>query len=179
MGAIESVGGNHVNDLFHASGLHRLVMHWTAGAAGVIALELKHYHGVTGSDAVWHAGKFKPEANAMPTTGHYAAHTLNLNTGSIGEALDAMAGAKERPFDGGKNPINKAQLAEFAKRCKMRCDAYRIPIEKWSVLSHAEVQPVLGVKQKNKWDVCWLPGMAAPKSPEYVGDMLREMIRAA
>ena len=39
-------------DLFHPSGLHRIHMHWTAGAEGVIELEREHYHFVIDSHGV-------------------------------------------------------------------------------------------------------------------------------
>jgi len=47
------------------------------------------------------------------------------------------------------------------------------------VLTHAEVQPTLGVRQRGKWDITWLPGMEAPGDPIDVGDVLRAKISAA
>lgn len=48
-----------------------------------------------------------------------------------------------------------------------------------TVLSHAEVQPTLGIRQRGKWDIAWLPGMAKPGDPVAVGDRLREQVAAA
>ena len=45
------------------------------------------------------------------------------------------------------------------------------------VLSHAEVWPSLGVMQRGKWDITWLPDMATPGDPIEVGDRLRAMVR--
>ena len=48
-----------------------------------------------------------------------------------------------------------------------------------TILSHAEVQPTLGVKQRGKWDIAWIPGMAGPDDPVKVGDRLRALISGA
>ena len=45
-------------------------------------------------------------------------------------------------------------------------------------MSHAEVQPTLGIAQRQKWDWTWLPGFAAPQDPITTGDRLRKMIAA-
>lgn len=59
------------------------------------------------------------------------------------------------------------------------CCRYSIPVTRETVLSHAEVQPTLKVAQKGKWDIAWIPGMAAPGDPVAVGDELRRRIVAA
>ena len=43
-------------------------------------------------------------------------------------------------------------------------------------MSHSEVQPTLGIRQKQKWDINWLPDMAAPGDPITVGDRIRAMV---
>jgi hypothetical protein len=111
--------------------------------------------------------------------GQYAAHTLNCNTGSIGVAVAAMAGAVERPFNPGKAPITPAQVEGLVKLVRDLCRGYGIPVTRETVLSHAEVQPTLGIKQRGKWDIAWLPGMDAPGDPVKVGDHLRGLIAAA
>lgn len=163
----------------HSSGLHRIIMHWTAGASGVTEIEREHYHVIIGSDSRVYLGRLRPEANSNTSDGIYAAHTLNLNGGSIGVALDAMAHAKERPFDAGTNPITNDMLSKFYEEIATLCIVYKIPLSKWSVLTHAEVQPTLGVRQNNKWDITWLPGMTKPGDPVEVGNVLRMGIRAA
>lgn len=176
--AMKARGVAEAGDLFHPSGLHRIVMHWTAGAYGVIALEREHYHLLIASDGHVVPGALKPEANADCSDGQYAAHTRALNTGSIGISIDAMAGAVEHPFDHGPDPITEAQVASLAREVADLCTTYDIPVSRYSVLCHAEVQPTLGVWQRNKWDISWLPGMKAPGDPIAVGDDLRARIRA-
>lgn len=75
-------------------GLKRIVLHWSAGTHTVSETDRKHYHYIVGGDAKAVAGIHPPESNIKPMKGKYAAHTLSLNTGSIGVALAAMSGAK-------------------------------------------------------------------------------------
>ncbi len=169
--------GRRIEADFHPSGLCRVIGHWTAGSEGVIELEREHYNLIIGQDARTYAGLYRPEANGR-ISGGYAAHTRALNTGSIGVALDAMAGAQERPFKPGRAPITEQMVAAFAREVADLCLTYRIPVSRWTVLTHAEVQPTLGVWQRNKWDITWLPDMDVPGDPVRVGDRLRELIRA-
>ncbi len=168
-----------VEELFHASGLHRIILHWTAGAEGLIELEQQHYHLIIDRSGRTHTGALKPEANASCHNGRYAAHTRALNTGSIGVALDAMAGAIESPFEPGEYPITQVQVQALAEAVADLCDTYQIPVSPYSVLTHAEVEPTLGVKQRSKWDITWLPDMTKPGDPVDVGDKLRSLIAAA
>ena len=34
---------------------------------------------------------------------------------------------------------------------------YKIPVTPQTILTHAEVQPTLGIKQRGKWDVTRIP----------------------
>lgn len=169
--------GRTITDDVHPSGLHRIILHWTAGAEGVIELERQHYNLIIGQDARAHLGLYKPEANGR-ISGSYAAHTRAMNSGSIGVALDAMAGARERPFWAGDAPITAAMIEVMTREVADLSLTYRIPVSPWTVLSHAEVQPTLGVWQRAKWDITWLPGMDGPGDPVLVGDRLRRQIMA-
>ena len=154
----------------HASGITRLALHWTGGGYRPSALDRKHYHVLIDGDGAVHFAH-PPETRL--------AHTRNANTGAVGIALCAMAGAVERPFHEGSAPIRPEQLAALARVARHLCGQFNIPVTRWSVLSHAEVQPTLGVKQAGKWDIAWLPGMREPGDPVTVGDTLRAMIRQA
>lgn len=165
--------------VFHRSGLHRVIMHWTAGAYGDIAMERDAYHALIDRDGRVIPGTKPPEANADVQRGVYAPHTLRLNTGSIGVAVDAMAGAQERPFSWGSAPITRAQIDGLARAVADFCATYDIPVSRYSTLTHAEVQPTLGVRQRWKWDITVLPGMTKPGDPVAVGDALRERVAAA
>lgn len=161
------------------SGLKRIICHWTAGTHNVSALDRSHYHYIVAGDGSIVPGIRKPEDNISTVDGAYAAHCLNANTGSIGVAFAAMAGATERPFATGAYPITPAQTVAMWNLCARLAKQYGIPITRQTVLSHAEVQPTLGIPQRGKWDISWLPGMAAPGDPVLIGDMMRAHIAAA
>lgn len=159
--------------------MKRIIMHWTAGSNSASKLDCKHYHEIVDGSGTRVLGDLLPEANNSTRDGQYVAHTRGLNTGSIGLSMAAMAGAKERPFSAGKYPITPKQLQVFVKMVAEYADNYSIPITRETVLTHAEVQPTLGVWQRGKWDVCWLPDMQRSAAPVVVGDKLRQMIREA
>lgn len=157
--------------------LKRIIWHWTAGAYGVINMEADAYHFIVNKDGSVSAGLDAPEANIPPLrAGAYAAHTLNLNSNSIGIAIDSMAGAVERPFDAGPYPTTTAQIESLCQLTAKLCMKYGIPVRRETVLSHAEVQPTLGVTQRNKWDITWLPGMTEAGDPVNIGDSLRARV---
>lgn len=168
--------GNTMLDLFHHSGLHRVHWHWTAGAYGAIALELRAYNAVVDEHGNVHDGLFRPEAQARYQPGKAASHTLNANTGAIGISVDAMAGAKDRPFHWGSAPMTQAQIDGMIDQTALWCAAYDIPCSPFSTLSHAEVQETLGIRQKWKWDIRVLPGMDDIADARAIGDRLRAML---
>ena len=118
-------------------------------------------------------GKYHPEDNISATDGKYAAHTLKANTGRIGVAVCGMMGAVERPFSAGPSPITWSQITVLVGLLADLCRRYDIPVERRTVLSHAEVQPTLGIAQRGKWDIAWLPGMAVAGDPVEIGDRIR------
>lgn len=158
--------------------MKRIILHWTAGAHTPSPVDLRHYHFIIGGNGVVAHGIHKPEDNLQTRDGLYAAHTLNCNTGSIGVAVAAMAGAQERPFHPGKFPITEAQIEALVSICADLCRKWKISVTRETVLTHAEVQPTLGIKQRGKWDIAWIPGMAVPDDPLIVGDRLRKLISA-
>ncbi len=156
--------------------LKRIVMHWTGGNASASVTDLNHYHALTEQSGRTVYGKYKPEDNIKIKRGHYAAHTRALNTGSIGLAMCGMYGAKEVPFSPGNHPITCEQVKAFAGLVAEFAHTYGIPITRKTVLFHAEVERTLGVWQRQKWDVTWLPDMEKPGGALEVGDRMRYMI---
>jgi N-acetyl-anhydromuramyl-L-alanine amidase AmpD len=163
--------------------MNRVVIHWTGGAHTANASDKRHYHFIIEGDGTVVAGNHPPEANATinsPRDGStYAAHTRGLNTGSIGIALAAMRGATERPFNAGPSPITQAQVDALVALTARLCGQYAIPVQRDTVLTHAEVQQTLKIAQRGKWDVRWLPGMTKLGAAVDVGDKLRDMITDA
>lgn len=158
------------------TGLSRIVWHWTAGRNVVSDLDRLHYHFIVAGDGSVVPGKFKPEDNVNTADGTYAAHTLNCNTGAIGLSVAGMGDARERPFSSGAWPITEAQIAVLVGLTADLCRRYSIDVTPRTVLSHAEVQPTLGIAQRGKWDIAWLPGMAVPGDPVGIGNILRSRV---
>lgn len=160
--------------------MKRIHWHWTAGAYGLNDLEAEHYHFIIMKNGEVKTGLFAPEDNLPPLKpGAYAAHTLNANSHAIGIAVDAMAGAKERPFNAGSAPITSEQIEALISLTARLCLKYDIPVTRSTVLSHAEVQTTLGIKQNQKWDISWLPGMQSVGNPVKIGDELRLKVSKA
>jgi hypothetical protein len=156
--------------------LERIICHWSAGTHKASGLDRTHYHIVIEGDGNLVRGMWPISANGIGKAGKRANHTLNLNTGSIGVSLACMAGAIERPFNAGRFPMTATQWATLPRVVADLCRRYGIPVTQRTVLSHAEVQPTLGVRQRAKWDVAWRVGMAAPGNPVAVGDELRHAV---
>lgn len=158
--------------------MKRIILHWSAGSHKASALDKKHYHFIIEGDGNVVEGDLPPEANLSTKDGEYAAHTRNCNTGAIGVAVAAMAGAREHPFTAGRFPVTPAQIDAMTTLCAQLCRAFSIPVTRTTVLTHAEVQPTLGIVQRGKWDITWLPGMQGVEAPVAVGDRLRGLIKA-
>ena len=160
--------------------MKRIIWHWPAGTYTPNHLELADYHMVIDGDGVVHQGNLGPEANIDCSDGIYARHTGGCNTGAIGIAVCGMLGAKERPFNAGEYPIKSCQIDALVNLTADLCDTYDIPVTQSTTLSHAEVQPTLGIKQRGKWDIAWIPNHTfGPDDPIRIGDVLRSRVMNA
>lgn len=153
-GQLETSGQNVPADWMPAAQIKRVIVHWTAGLHRASQLDRSHYHLLIESDGKLVRGKPSIDLNdARGTKTGYAAHTLNCNTGSIGVSLCCMAGAEENPFNPGSAPMTREQWDALPKVLAELCRRYSIPVTPKTVLSHAEVQATLGIKQRGKWDI--------------------------
>lgn len=173
-----NVGGPIPADWLPWARMNRIVFHWTAGAHKASATDRKHYHLLLEGDGKLIRGIPSIDLNDAPLKPGYAAHTLNLNSDAIGVSLCGMAGAKESPFNAGKSPITEAQWNGLVDVIAQLCRRYSIPVTGKTVLSHAEVQPTLGIKQRGKWDVARLPFDPSVKGAVAIGDKLRAAVAA-
>lgn len=164
-----AVASQRAKGLPFAGPVTRVHWHWTAGGHAANATDRRAYHCLIEGTGfvIWLAD---------PT--EYRPHTLNANSGAVSISLCAMAGAVERPFNAGKYPVLPPQLHALARETAKLCLRYDIPVSRWSTLSHAEVQPSLGISQRQKWDITYLPGMGGTADPITVGDRIRDMVRA-
>lgn len=156
----------------------RIVFHWTAGGNKASTNDRKHYHVLIEGDAKLIRGNPSILLNDAPLKTGYAAHTLNLNSDTIGISLCGMMGAKESPFNAGSAPITRAQWEALAAALAQLSKRYAIPVTRKTILSHAEVQPTLGIKQRGKWDIARLPFDPSIKGAIAIGDQMREMVMA-
>lgn len=155
--------------------MKRIVLHWTAGGYKANSIDLAAYHFVIEGDGTVKTGTHPVSANKAPLSKKYAAHTLNCNSDSIGVSVAAMKDAVEAPFKTGPCPITTQQLAALVVKVASLAKEYKIPVTPSTILTHAEVEKTLGIKQKNKWDITYLPGFGK-KTPKEIGDILRKMI---
>lgn len=163
--------------------MQRIHIHWTGGRHEPNQIDREHYHFLYPTSGGVVKGAHAPEANIPPLRrGHYAAHTLNANSGAIGVALCGMWGASREPFDPGHQPLIEEQVETMIYHVAELADEYDIPVSPERILTHAEVQANLGIRQNGKWDLRWLPG---PR-PQFelrpaleIGEELRARIRAA
>ncbi|MBD8651469.1 N-acetylmuramoyl-L-alanine amidase [Rhizobium sp. CFBP 13726] len=156
-----------------------IVFHWTAGQNKASDLDRSHYHLLIESDGKHVRGVPSIDLNSLPKAkAGYAAHTLNCNTGFIGVSLCGMAGAVESPFRAGKQPITRVQWDELANVLAQLCKRYGIKVSRKTVLSHAEVQTNLGIKQKGKWDIARLPFDTSIQGAAAIGDQMRAMVQS-
>jgi len=156
--------------------MKRIIAHWSVTNYEFNSLSEEHYHFLVNGRGEVKAGKFAPEANIKPAKGNYAAHTLNCNTGSIGIACMAMAGAQS-VTNYGHYPILEVQFEAMCKKIAELCVKYKIAVSPTTVLSHAEVQVNLGIKQRGKWDIAVLP-YAHLTTAKDCGDHMRRRVRA-
>lgn len=158
-----------------AATMKRIIVHWTAGTHTATEFDRGHYHILINSDGKLVRGIPPISGNSQSKPkGAKASHTLNCNTGSIGVSLCCMGDAVESPFNAGRWPLTRAQWDALMPVLADLCDRYGITISPQTVLSHAEVQSNLGIKQRGKWDIARLAFDLTVKGPKACGDIFRK-----
>jgi len=159
--------------------MKRVIIHWTAGAHSASDLDRDHYHVLIEGDGNVVLGKHKPEANLSTGDGVYAAHVRMFNTGSIGVAVCAMAGAEGWPtMKPGRYPITAAQIDALSAAVADLCETYSIPVARETVLTHAEVEPTHGVTQRGELEDRAAPEVAPDPVP-FPGKLIAERLMLA
>ncbi|KKX29500.1 N-acetylmuramoyl-L-alanine amidase [Rhizobium sp. LC145] len=159
--------------------MKRIICHWTAGSYHAGPEDLAAYHFLIEGNGRLVKGNSSIALNSRRVKAGYAAHTLNCNSGSIGISLCCMGGAQEQPFHTGNYPMTAAQWNALVATVAELCTRYRIPIGPRTVLSHAEVEINLGIKQRGKWDISRLPFDPGCVGAGACGDRLRRDVAAA
>lgn len=156
--------------------MNRIIWHHTGGGYRPSQDDLRAYHFLIDGDGAVHRGLHPVLANAPGRAlraGQYAAHCLNLNSGAIGVSVCAMRnGVWQAPY--ANTPVRPVQISAMLELTAELCEDYRIPVTQRTTLSHAEVEPTLGVKQRNKWDFDYDPlQVITRRDPVLIGDSLR------
>lgn len=159
--------------------MKRIIMHWTAGTHKANATDRAHYHILIEGDGNLVRGDASIYLNSGKTQPGYAAHTLNCNTDSIGVSLCCMGGSVESPFNPGKWPMTRTQFDKLIEVVRELSQVYNIPVTRQTILSHAEVQTTLGIKQRNKWDYTRLAFDESIKGALTIGDLIRSRISSS
>lgn len=158
--------------------MNRVIAHWTAGSHTVSSVDREHYHVIWNGDGIAVRGDHEISDNVRTGDGDYAAHTRGCNTGSIGVAVACMLGAVEVPFKPGPYPMTKKQWDAMIDGIAQLCTFYKIPVTQRNVLSHAEVQKTLGIRQAGKWDFSRLAFDPSVKGARACGDRMRAEVAA-
>lgn len=157
--------------------MKRLILHWSAGSHTVSDIDREHYHRIVAGDGTIVKGDHPIEDNLSTSDGIYAAHTRGCNAGAIGVAMAGMMGA-EGPGKLGKYPLTKVQFDACIELVRKLVKQYRIPVTLSTVLSHAEVQTTLGIKQNGKIDISFgIPGKPELKTARACGDYIRSLVQ--
>jgi N-acetyl-anhydromuramyl-L-alanine amidase AmpD len=143
--------------------VHRVILHWTAGAYKASAFDRLHYHFLVQGDGTVVQGVRGP--------GLYLPHTRNLNTGSVGISLCAMAGAVQGRASG-RYPLNSLQWERAIQAAADVIAAYDLALTERTFLCHSEVQEVYGLRQRGKWDIDVLP-FALGMGPDEIHSQMR------
>lgn len=177
--AMRSKGVKREHDLFHDSGIHGLVWHWTAGRDMPTPDDMSHYNDVFDCDGNQYDGgaRIEHQANYDWRKGVGVSHTRNANTGRGGLAVAGMHKSQGWPsLDFGSHPITWDGIDAMLERSAEYCQNFDIPVSKWSTLSHAEVQPTLGITQQGKWDFVVHPDSTRTEDPVSIGDIFRDRL---
>ncbi|WP_342075300.1 N-acetylmuramoyl-L-alanine amidase [Yoonia sp. SS1-5] len=158
--------------------MQRIHLHWTAGGHKANSVDKKSYHILVEGDGGLVKGDRPIHSNAKGSGIKRASHTLNANTGAIGVSLCCMRKSRESPFDAGPSPMTKKQWNAGMKVLAELADFYNIKITPRTILTHAEVQPNLNIRQKNKWDITRLAFDPSIKGHADVGDEMRAQVAA-
>lgn len=157
--------------------MQRVIIHWSGGPNIPTPLDRQHYHYIVAGNGNVVRGIHDVSDNENTRDGDYAAHTLGCNTGSIGVSMAGMLDAREFPFNAGPQPINERQFMAMCMLVRELCEAHNIPVTPRTVLTHAEVQGTLGIRQRGKWDITRLPWRSDLIGAKACGDYMRQIVR--
>lgn len=156
---------------------NRITAHHTGGGYSPNATDLAAYPLCIDGDGKVHQGKLPLSANAAGqklVAGHYYPHTWKLNSGNFGISICSMGGGKWDNPRGSRYFPRQVQVDALISEMARRCREFGIAPSRQHTLTHAEVEPTLGVKQKQKWDFDYQIRQVSARDPVAIGDELRQ-----
>ncbi len=156
-----------------------MTLHWTGGGHVCGGKDREHYNFIIEADGTIIEGDNTPEDQRSTADDIYGRHTARLNTRNLGIAICGMQGAIEHPFSPGPSPITEKSFRTAIGLMAKLAGAFAIPITPERVITHAEAEPNLGIKQAGKWDITALPWNPDIRGARQVGDYMRMLIREA
>jgi hypothetical protein len=159
--------------------MQRIHVHWTGGGYSANSTDKNAYHILIQGDGSLVRGNKTIDANASGSVKEPASHTWKANTGAIGVSICAMVGAEESPYKPGPAPITDLQWRTMIDVVAQLSIRYGVLVTSSKILTHAEVEPNLGIKQKNKWDITRLEFDKGKVGYKAVGDKMRIEVAAA
>jgi len=156
--------------------MKRIILHWTGGGYKTNSIDKAAYHILIEDTGNLVRGSRSIKDNTSTSDGVFAMHISRLNTGSIGVSVCCMLGATS-PSNLGSVLMLKKQFDTMVEVTAELCDFYDIPVTPRTVLGHVEVESVLSIPQRGKWDpwvLSWMPG----KTPSQIGDEFRNLVTA-
>ena len=144
----------------------RVILHWSAGTYTPNLIDRSHYHLMIAGDGT--------AVRGLARVGQYAPHVRGLNTGSVGIAACAMAGARQGVMDG-RYPLTGLQVERMCQAAAEVVHAYRLALTERTCLTHSEVTDVYRITQRNRWDIDYLPYDPTRKAGD-VHELLRRKV---
>lgn len=165
-------------EMFDSSGINRVHWHWTGGNHIPSDFDRRAYNELFDNMGNLYDGGSPAQQQAFYQPGRVGvSHTLNGNSNAIGLAIAAMGNASERggKVEAGRFPVTWDAIDGMLERTAEHCRAFDIKVSPWTTLTHAEVQPNIGIRQNNKWDIRVLPdNLTTLIDARRAGDVLRK-----
>lgn len=160
------------------NGIKRIHWHWAASTYKITDFIKSHYNIVIDYKGNEYQGAAKPIEQATYVPGKIGvSHTYMANTGAVGISIAAMAGAytSGNTVRMGDYPITWESIDSMLNVTSRLCKEFNITPSKETTLSHAEVEPNIGIKQRGKWDIRVLPDNPTELlNATECGDILRK-----
>lgn len=158
---------------------NRITCHHTGGGYRPSADDLRAYHISIDGDGQRHQGIYPLDANAAGKAlrnRSYYPHTWKLNSANFGIAICSMVkGVWGSPRSTAAYP-RPVQVEAMIEEVALRCREFAIKPSREHTLSHAEVEPTLGIKQKNKWDFDYQIRTVTERNPVSIFDEIRQEV---